>query len=208
VENMKKQKVYMLSGSKDETVIRAVVDQLYQFYAAFIPEQNIAYNRKLNITHTFPTDFNSEGNSGCDFSTIPYISNCGFDFVEAAFKHIYNDIGNRTDKPTGDWITFDQSEFIPNNEHPHSAGLSTEGYIYVPKSCQANGTSVGEECRLHVAFHGCGQNDAAVGTKFLHSTGYDRWADLNRVIVMFPQTVVDLSIKFSPLNGWVSNPAG
>ena len=207
VENLKKHRVYILSGNKDTTVITPVVDQLYDFYKNFMNETNIIYNTEMNITHTFPTDFDSKLNSPCLISRSPYISNCGFDFVEAAFKHIYDDIGNKTVTPTGDWIHFNQTEFA-ENENPHDIGLSKDGFLYVPKYCQQNFTKEEEKCRLHVAFHGCEQNFVMVGEKFLLHTGYDRWADLNRMIVMFPQTFSDITFHFTPTNGFLNNLNG
>ena len=41
---------------------------------------------------------------------------------------------------------------------------------------------------MHIAFHGCAQNRAAVGDAFVRDTGFARWADGNRLIVLFPQT--------------------
>jgi poly(3-hydroxybutyrate) depolymerase len=41
---------------------------------------------------------------------------------------------------------------------------------------------------VHVAFHGCEQNRAAIGDAFIRGSGFARWADANRLIVLFPQT--------------------
>jgi len=43
------------------------------------------------------------------------------------------------------------------------------GYLYVPASCAA------EQCRLHVAFHGCNQNVDSVYDDFIRDAGYNRW---------------------------------
>jgi poly(3-hydroxybutyrate) depolymerase len=47
---------------------------------------------------------------------------------------------------------------------------------------------------VHVAFHGCRQNAAAVGERFVREAGYNRWAAANRIVVLYPQTVAR--------NGW------
>jgi poly(3-hydroxybutyrate) depolymerase len=41
---------------------------------------------------------------------------------------------------------------------------------------------------VHIAFHGCAQNEDRVGDAFTAKTGFARWADTNRLIVLFPQT--------------------
>lgn len=61
--------------------------------------------------------------------------------------------------------------------------MDTTGYVYVPASCAA-----GEECRLHISFHGCLQNYDSVGLAYVREAGYLQWADSNNMIVLFPQT--------------------
>jgi poly(3-hydroxybutyrate) depolymerase len=39
-----------------------------------------------------------------------------------------------------------------------------------------------------VALHGCRQNVAAVGEQWVRYAGYNRWADSNRIVVLYPQT--------------------
>ena len=81
--------------------------------------------------------------------------------------------------PTGRVIAFDQAEFLPD---PTRHGLSAEGFAYVPTACEAGG------CKVHVAFHGCRQTAEMIGDDFIAMSGYDRWAEANRLIVLFPQT--------------------
>ncbi len=59
--------------------------------------------------------------------------------------------------------------------------------MFVPKACEN-----GEACRVHVALHGCKQDvdDRKVGRAFVDRTGYNAWADANRLIVLYPQTAV------------------
>ena len=67
--------------------------------------------------------------------------------------------------------------------------MSDDGIVYVPEACEANAG-----CRVHIAFHGCGQNRTVVGDAFARDSGYARWADTNNIIVLFPQTAT------TPLN--------
>jgi len=72
--------------------------------------------------------------------------------------------------------------------------MADEGYAYVPRACDS------QPCRVHVAFHGCRQNAQAVGERFVRDAGYNRWADSNRLIVLYPQTIARW--------WWVYNPRG
>jgi poly(3-hydroxybutyrate) depolymerase len=89
-------------------------------------------------------------------------------------------------------IPFDQNEFAPGGK---AAAISMDqtGYAFVPADC-ANG----QQCGLILALHGCQQNFAAVGWDFIDDAGINEWADTNRIIVLYPQTVATN----------VSNPQG
>ena len=67
----------------------------------------------------------------------------------------------------------------------YSAGLSEEGYTFVPPQCQ-DGT---KRCKLHVYFHGCHMN--------VEEWGYNAWLEMvsglfavgtaNDIAFLFPQ---------------------
>jgi poly(3-hydroxybutyrate) depolymerase len=52
-------------------------------------------------------------------------------------------------------------------------------------------------CRVHVAVHGCGQGVGQVGRAFARQAGYERWADANRIVVLYPQAQAS---RFGPVN--------
>jgi poly(3-hydroxybutyrate) depolymerase len=191
--NMAAQKVYMFSGTSDTTVATSVMDQVYKYYVtngSFVPAGNVTYKKDLNAAHTFPTDFSSTGNNACTTAASPYISNCGFDGAGAILQRIYGSLNARnTGTLGGTVIQFDQTEFIAN---PNSFGMDASGWAYVPAACAS-----GAQCKLHIAFHGCKQNYAAIGDKFIKNTGYNKWADTNNIIVLYPQTVAD-SVNHNP----------
>lgn len=58
------------------------------------------------------------------------------------------------------------------------------GYLYVPAACDGN---AGMGCRLHVVFHGCLQDLDDIGTLFVQRTGYNAWADSNKIVLLYPQ---------------------
>jgi len=73
--------------------------------------------------------------------------------------------------------------------------ISRTGWVYVPKACAS-----GASCTLHISFHGCLQTVADIGTKWVMNTGFNKWADTNNIIVLYPQAVKS---SFNP-----SNPNG
>jgi hypothetical protein len=79
-------------------------------------------------------------------------------------------------------LEFEQSEFT--GSHGRMAGLDNIGYLYVPTACQ-NKEIV---CRLHIAFHGCWMSRGVIGTQFVEHSGYNKIAEVNNIIVLYPQT--------------------
>jgi poly(3-hydroxybutyrate) depolymerase len=180
--NLGASKVYLLSGTIDSTVRQPVVNDLRAMYSRFLPAANIFYKNDLAVEHAVPTD--SFGNP-CSVKGSPYIDNCNFDAAGAILKWIYGPLKPRnTGTLSGVFIDFDQAAFWGNGD-PTAHGMENVGHAYVPAHCAA-----GQPCRLHVAFHGCKQNDAAVGDAFYRHAGYNGWADANDMIVLYPQASV------------------
>ncbi len=191
IANLAKQKVYMISGTVDTIIGPSVMNQLYKYYVTegqFIPSSNVIFKKDLRAAHTFPTDFDSTGNNACGTGSSPYISNCDFDGAGAILNHIYGTLKPRNNGTlTGTFIEFDQGEFLPN---ARSNGMSLTAWMYVPKAC-----TNGETCKLHIAYHGCLQGYEKVGEKFVKNTGYNRWADTNNIIILYPQAVSTMMIS-------------
>ena len=53
----------------------------------------------------------------------------------------------------------------------------------MPQACRAGG------CRVHVAFHGCRQGREYIAEQFARHAGFNRWADSNRIVVLYPQAI-------------------
>jgi hypothetical protein len=185
MKNLAKHKVYMISGTSDSTVGVSVMNQLYKYYVTdgqFIPSTNVVFNKDIKSAHTFPTDFDSAGNNGCGSASSPYISNCGFDGARAILEHIYGPLKARNNGAlSGKFIEVNQGEFLTNIR---SSGMDDTAWVYVPKSC-----ADGQTCKLHIAYHGCLQGYEKIGDKFVKNTGYNRWADTNNIIILYPQAV-------------------
>jgi len=170
-------RVYVFSGTEDATVTPAVVDQAVAFYrAAGVPEADIAHVDEVAAGHGFVTE--SHG-SACPTTASPYINDCNYDQAGALLTHIYGELSPPSAEPSGSIIAFDQSAFLAD---PTAHGLDGTGHLYVPLACAQGAT-----CRVHIAFHGCQQTDALIGDRFRAEAGYNRWADTNNLIVLYPQ---------------------
>ncbi|CAF1344148.1 unnamed protein product [Rotaria sordida] len=78
-----------------------------------------------------------------------------------------------------------------------SASFDDEGFIYFPSAC-ANG----KKCSIHVALHGCQQGKSFAGDIFATKAGYLEVAELNNIIVIFPQVRRSLILPTNPMGCW------
>jgi hypothetical protein len=182
-------RVYLFSGQSDQTVVPAIGNAAHEFYTALgVPAENIKHVTNIDAGHAYVTD----GNGGaCQLSAAPYVVNCHYDQSGDLLKHIYGRLNPRDAAATGTYAEFDQGPFtrdLPNT------GLSDRGVVYIPQSC-ARETG----CRVHIALHGCAQNRESVGNAFVHGTELERWADTNRLIVLFPDVA---TTAFNPKACW------
>lgn len=178
VSNLQNSRVYLFSGSLDSVVKPGVMDALRTYYGSFVPSANIVYKKDLAAEHAMVTD---DYGSTCSTKGAPYINDCNFDLAGTLLQHLYGTLNARNNAalPEGNFVEFNQTEFITNH------GMGTTGWAYVPQSCQAGSATA---CRLHVVLHGCKQNLADVQQQYVRNTGYNRWADTNNIVVLYPQT--------------------
>jgi hypothetical protein len=202
VGNIANQRIYLFTGTSDTTVGPHVTDQVYQLYVGtghFVSAANVKYDNTNSAVHTFPTDFDGSGDNACNLSISPYISNCHFDGAGAALQWIHGALNPRNNGSLGgSLVQFNQTEFVAAGE-----GMDAAGWLYVPAGCAA-----GQQCRLHVALHGCLQGYSSIGADFLNNTGYNRWADTNNIIVLYPQAIADNAVHATAASGSLSNPNG
>lgn len=181
-------KVYLFSGTADRTVVPSIVKAAAEFYAKVgVPASNIKLVTTYPAGHAFVTE--DEGGA-CERSGEPYVVDCDYDQAGDLLRHIYGPLNPRAGVATGDFVVFDQKPYGGGGAN----GLATEGVVYVPKDCRTD-----NECRAHVAFHGCAQNREAVGDAFVTESGFARWADTNKLVVFFPQVE---KTAFNPQACW------
>jgi poly(3-hydroxybutyrate) depolymerase len=175
VANLAGSKVYLYSGTQDQTVVQAVMNDLRTYYASFVPAANIVYKNTLGSGHAMITD---DFGGACSGTATPFVNDCNFDLAGALLQQLYGPLNARNAGAlSGNFVQFDQTAFVSGH------GMASTGWLYVPAACAA-----GESCRLHVAFHGCLQNSGDVGEQYVRDTGYNRWADTNHIVVLYPQT--------------------
>jgi poly(3-hydroxybutyrate) depolymerase len=173
------QRIYIFTGSADNIVKSKVVAQTAAFYrAAGVKEPELKYVDNINAGHALLTA--NSNDLACAANAPPNINNCGFTQSQDVLRQMYGNLKPSVSKLGGQWIDFDQSEFATAN-----SGMSSIGHAYIPSSCfKAN-------CRVHVVFHGCTQEDNRIGDRFYRSTGYNELAESNRIVMLYPQIRTD-----------------
>ncbi|CAF0842462.1 unnamed protein product [Rotaria sordida] len=78
-----------------------------------------------------------------------------------------------------------------------SSGLDEHGFVYFPSACTKR-----QKCSIHVALHGCRQGKWFIGDTFITKTGYLEVAELNNLIVLFPQVAPTPSFPLNPMGCW------
>jgi poly(3-hydroxybutyrate) depolymerase len=174
-------KVWLFGGASDRTVAPEVVAAAARFYEGF--KANVAIVRDKAAGHGMVTE--NAGNA-CEATEPPFINDCDYDAAGALLGHLLGTLA-APGSNDGRVVAFDQK--------PFGAGLADLGFLYVPRACEPGG------CRVHVAFHGCRQNAEAVGERFVREAGYNRWADTNRLVVLYPQARAS-AWPFNPRACW------
>ncbi len=176
VDNLKDDKVYIFSGSSDETVVTGVVDTTAEFYQKLgVSDDHILYNNQVDAGHAFITT--DQNDTQCDKTQEPYINDCDIPQAQRILNHIYGEQSPAAKKLSGELIEFDQSAFF---DSPLTS-MNETAFVYVPDNCRT------EQCKVHVSVHGCEQGVSVIGTTYVKETGYLEAADTNSTIVLFPQ---------------------
>ncbi|MGE5266620.1 MAG: poly(3-hydroxybutyrate) depolymerase [Deltaproteobacteria bacterium] len=174
-------RVYIFSGTNDTIVQPAIVASAVEYYQRLgVPDANIRFVSDIPAGHGFVTEAAGEA---CAASREPFIVDCDYDQAKNLLTHLLGPLAEPAPAPAGTFIVFDQTPFTGGSLQ---SGMAEEGVVYVPDVCRAGG------CRVHVAYHGCAQNRETVGDAFVKETGFQRYADTNRLVILFPQTVASL----------------
>jgi hypothetical protein len=201
-QELRRQKVYLFHGYNDAVVAKSVTDAAADFYRYYLHDANrgnLYYQTALGAGHSLVILQGPQGDglNGCKDNEGPYIDQCDYDQAGMILQHIYGALNQPNRGPlTGTIERFDQSLYSkPEDTSPLSLGDT--GYVFVPKDCED-----GRTCRVHIALHGCKQDAGDIDRRFIEDTGYNAWADTNRIIVLYPQTESSSYLPSNPEACW------
>jgi len=182
-------RVYLLHGKRDAVVSASVSDASGALYEALADDAgglSLRSDGERDFGHVMPTV--GEG-VDCITGGSPYLGACGFDAAGEAMAWLFGDPPTAAAaEASGELRSFNQDAYLADGE---DAQLADRGFLYLPKACGA-----GEPCGVLVVFHGCLQQADAIGDVFARDAGFNRWADVHRVAVLYPQT----RSSYLPLN--------
>lgn len=173
-------RVYLFSGLNDQTVPQDVMLALRDWYQAFMPPEQVVVNFQSSAGHAMVTE---DQGGDCAVSESPFINDCDIDGAGQALDALYGPLTANDGSQGGSLYAINQQDHIPAGRASGSS-IHAQAHLFVPDRCQGDAA---QDCRLHVAFHGCRQTQEAIGDQFYTLSGYNRWAAANRIIVLYPQ---------------------
>ena len=187
---------YLYSGLFDFTVSQGVVEALQsQLTGLGVPSANISTEFYIPSGHCMPTY--NYGNT-CFMTETPWINDCAYDGVGAFFNMFYSGLAPKGSTPSSlNLISINVDNYMPSGWTAYDASMSSTAYLYVSPKCAGNTT-----CSLHIAWHGCQQSYALLGTTYILHSGYVQWASTNNIIVLFPQTIQTIDNPSSCFDWW------
>lgn len=198
VGNLRGQKIYIFHGFNDSVVAGTVTDATAQFYRHYLGQEgssNLFYQRSLGAGHA--QVLQEARHNACEISRSPFINACGYDQAGVILQHIYGALNPpNSGKLSGALKSFAQENYTDGHA-PSSFSMADAGYVFVPKECEAGNAP---PCRVHIALHGCQQDVGEIGKLYVEDSGYNAWADTNRIIVLYPQTIARPLLGMPPQN--------
>ena len=200
--NLSHQKIYLFHGFNDTVVAQPVTDSTAEFYRHYLGQSgagNLFYQTTIGAGHAqvLLEETHVSGLNACAINASPFINECGYDQAGIILQHIYGALNPpNSGRLSGTIKSFAQAKYTDPDE-PGALSMGAIGYVFVPKDCEAETNA---PCRVHIALHGCKQDVGDIGKLYVDDTGYNAWADTNRIIVLYPQTVTRPLIGLPPQN--------
>lgn len=181
VANLSGQPVYLWSGTRDQVVSPLEMVDLQSEYLRY--GANVRFDNTFAAAHGWESP---EGELDCGTSGSPFMVKCSangavYDSVRTWLTMFLGSLVPRNNgKLQGALMTFDQTEFgaSPN------VSMSPTGSVFVPRSCME-----GRKCGFVLALHGCLQQSALIGNRWVTQAGINEWADTNGLVVLYPDTI-------------------
>lgn len=184
--NLVDARILLFHGAEDAVIGRPVVAALRHWLSKYVDDGNLQAVNEVPVAHGWPTPGYG---APCDTFAAPYINNCGYDLAGEILVHLYGELDDPADE-LQPLRRFDQRPF-------GGASLTDYGYLYVPARCETS-----KNCAVHVFFHGCEQSAESIGTELAENAGFNRWADNNGIVVLYPQVAKSLAAPMNPLGCW------
>jgi hypothetical protein len=182
--NMRDHRVFIIHGTRDNTVSPGESPKIEEYYRNYMSASNIKAEYSLVMGHAQPTlDY---GNA-CTATAAPYMNRCNYNGAYEILSWIYGGTLQRPPASTpllGDFYEFDQREFFYTGT-PQQSSMDNVGYVYIPSRCIDSQT----KCRLHIAFHGCLMGKHKEGDKYARYAGYNEVGEINNIIILYPQAI-------------------
>ncbi len=191
LDDLQDDKVWIFHGTEDSTVHPKLGNALYSQYQSWTKPDNIALVNDKPFAHTFPTDRTDLGS--CAVSEAPYLASCNYDATGNLLRFLLGSLAPKSLTTTGNLLSVNQHQLSAAAKNT----LAKTGYLYVPQRCAA-----GEQCQLHISFHGCKQNAENVADAYVTGTGLNNYADSNNIVVLYPQTTASNINPFNPNACW------
>lgn len=208
--NLADDRVWMLTGALDDIVPEPTMAVVRSYYQSLgVAASALHWETDANASHGLPieefTGMSDFPPRACGDHDAPYVIDCDYDAAERLLRHLYPDGFSTEPAPPerSRLAAFEQTAFFDTAEP--STSLDQVGYIYVPADC-SNDAASDQVCRLHIAFHGCSQYAGLIDDDFYWDGAYNRWAEANQIIVLYPQTTP--WERSGDLTGFTGNPKG
>ncbi|OOV86149.1 extracellular catalytic domain type 2 short-chain-length polyhydroxyalkanoate depolymerase [Oceanospirillum linum] len=167
--------VYIFMGQSDAVVAPAVTESLITFYQMLVASYNLRITALPEAGHGFPT---LQTDAECGSPSGHHLQNCHFDGAGEAFSTLYGQLEPPAETNLkSDVMEFGQLEFFDGR------GMLDRGYLYIPEACRDDNN----RCQLHIALHGCDQSAEVAEDHFIRNSGFNRWAETNNIVVLYPQ---------------------
>lgn len=184
-------RVWIFSGSADKTVLPKVSAALASQYANWLAPAQLQVVNDLPFAHHFPTD--QPNLAACDKSESPFLASCDYDAAGKLLSHLLGKTLTRATQPSGQLYKLNQQQLAPSSQ----GQLAEFAYAYIPTACQQ-----GTTCQLHVSFHGCRQDASQIGEDYVTKTGLNAYADINQLVILYPQVEKSALNPFGCWDWW------
>jgi len=185
---MRDTRVWIFHSPADAVVSPRAGEVLADFYMAFVAAENIGVVNEVESAHGWAT---VDAGIACNEQGGDYINACNYDTAGESLLHLHDGLQPPADEAVYDnLIGIDLSRFFGSGSH-----IADAGFAYVPAACRP----AAADCRLHVVFHGCVQGAEFLEDRFVRQSGFNEWAETNRIVVVYPQLESSL---FNPKGCW------